>query len=184
MIKNIVLGPESSLNIAENVDISKSKIDLPYNDKTIDSDLHTLFTGELSSTPADIGFNQRDFQYFEENKKERFLIAESSSQQFNCNDWATVFKKGTFNSKFNDAECKSEEANKVKIQRLYAFVKENDNGKEEDGNKGSKPGEIAGVVIAAVVVVGTVIGILVYFLVIKKRKGSNQSTDQEEADDI
>lgn len=183
-IKNIVLGPESSLNIAGNVDMSQSNIDLPYNDKVTDSDLHASFTGELSSTPANIGFNQRDFQYFDENTNERFLIAESSSSKFKCDEWATAFKKGPFNSKFNDAECKPETVNNENIKRLYAFVKENDKGKDNNNNKGLKPGEIAGIVIAAVVVVGAVIGILVYFLVIKKRKGSRQSTDQEEADDV
>lgn len=189
VIKNIVLGPLSSLNIDQNVDMTKSNIDLSYNNDAVGSDLEAAISGVLETTPASISFNQRGFGYIaeKENDNERFLIAESASSKFNCDGWAELFRKGPFNSKFNDAECKDEKAKNMKnTKRLYAIVKKeggNDDGDEDEDNKGLEPGAIAGIVIAVVVVVGVVIGLLVYFLVIKKRKNSENSTEQE-ADEV
>lgn len=173
-IKNILLAPLSSLRIVGNVDMSDSKIDLSYNNAAIGSTTQAPLSGELNSVPESIQFNLRDFEYLENN--ERFLIAESESPNFKCNDWVKVFKKGPFNSKLNDAECKEENnIDNKKVNRMFAFIKED----EKDDDKGLNGGAIAGIVIAVVIVVGALIGVLVYFLVIKKRKDANESSENE-----
>ena len=164
IVKEIVFGPSSNLNIVGNVDMSDSIVDLSYNDNLFNA--NAIFSGELNSIPKSIFFNKRDFVYLDE--ADRFLIAESESSNFDCDEWAKSFRKGPFDSKFNDAECKEENNSK----RLYAFV---NHKKQDDNGNGLKGGEIAGIVIGVVIVVAAVVGCLVYIFVFKKKKYAESS---------
>ena len=56
-VKNIVFGPSSSLNLASNVNISESSLDLGYNDAP---NLKAPITGELISVPKEIIISSRN----------------------------------------------------------------------------------------------------------------------------
>lgn len=106
VITNIVLAPLSSLNIASNVDLSETSIDFPFNND-IENQEQAPLSGELGKSPRKIEINEREIQYLE--NKQKILIAESSSANFECNEWSKTFNKGPFNTKFTSSECKNEE---------------------------------------------------------------------------
>lgn len=168
VIKSIVLGPSSSMNFVGNVDISDSIIDLPYNEESFNTAANAFISGDLKSIPKSIFFNARGFVYLD--GIDRILIAESESSGFNCDEWENSFRKGPFNSKFNDAKCENLNDNK-NMKRLYAFVNDN---KQDDKGKGLNGGAIAGIVVGIVVVIVIVV-ILIYFFVIKKKKDKESS---------
>lgn len=60
---------------------------------------------------------------------------------------------------------------------LYAFVNDH---KQNVDDKGLSGAAIAGIVINVVVFVAIVIGVLVYFFVIKKKENAIQSSEHEE----
>ena len=169
VIKSIVLGPLSSMNFVGNVDISDSIIDLPYNEELFNTAANALISGDLKSIPKSIFFNARGFVYLD--GIDRILIAESESSGFNCDEWANSFRKGPFNSKFNDAKCENLNENNKNMKRLYAFVNDN---KQDDKGKRLNGGAIAGIVVGIVVVIAIVV-ILIYFFVIKKKKDKESS---------
>lgn len=177
-INNIVLGLLSSLNIVDNVDMTDSSIDLPFNEQSSDSGSKALLFGKLRSIPARIVFNTRDFKYFE--VSDRFLVAESGESGFECDKWAETFRRGPFNSKFNDAECTNESVEGKKVMRMYAFAKHSEDNNDKKPLSG---GAIAGIVIACVVVVAIIIFVFIYFFVIKK-KNSNENSSDEEVDEV
>ncbi|KAK8892767.1 hypothetical protein M9Y10_030008 [Tritrichomonas musculus] len=168
-IKSVVLGPLSSMNFVGNVDISDSIIDLPYNEELFNTAANALISGDLKSIPKSIFFNARGFVYLD--GIDRILIAESESSGFNCDEWANSFRKGPFNSKFNDAKCENLNDNNKNMKRLYAFVNDN---KQDDKGKRLNGGAIAGIVVGIVVVIAIVV-ILIYFFVIKKKKDKESS---------
>ena len=175
-VNNIVFGTSSCLNIAANVDMSESSIDLAYNDVPQAFDSKAPLSGDLTSVPNAIILNKRGSHYFEETQ-ETFLIAESSDNKFDCNKWADTFNKGPFNTKFNNAQCKIEYNNGVQVMRLYAFQ-----STKNDDKKGLKPPAIAGIVIGVVIVVVVIVVVIVYFLVIRKKKSKLMSDKENSAE--
>lgn len=145
----VVFGLSSNLNVDKEVDLSDSILDIPFSDSYSQEIFYKApIKGYFGSTPNGIEINNRDINQIL--AEERFLIAESLDE-FNCEKWREKIEIKATGTNFNDTKCTNDEINLDRkiVYRLYTLQKK----QEDKGGKKLKPAEIAGIVIAAVIVV-------------------------------